>query len=55
MLTNLIALPLTAIIIPASLLTMLLHAIGICPEILRLGTEKLIEVLCWTLTVISSI
>jgi hypothetical protein len=34
---------------------MLLHAIGICPEILRLCTEKLIEALCWTLTVISSI
>jgi hypothetical protein len=55
MLTNLIALPLTAAIIPASLLTMSLHAAGICPEILRLGTETLIEALCWTLSVIASI
>jgi ComEC/Rec2-related protein len=55
MLTNLIALPLTAIIIPASLLTMLLHAIGICPMILIHCTEKLIDTLCWTLSVIASI
>ena len=55
MLTNLIALPLTAVIIPTSLLTMSLHAAGICPDFLTLCTEKLIETLCWTLTVISSI
>lgn len=53
-LTNLIAIPLTAIIIPASLLTMLLHAAGICPHFLTSCTEKLIDTLCWTLSVIAS-
>ena len=54
MLTNLIALPLTAIIIPVSLLTMLLHAADICPDFLTFCTEKLIDTLCWALSVIAS-
>ena len=54
MLTNLIAIPLTAVIIPVSLLTMSLHAAGICPDILILCTEKLIAVLCRALSIIAS-
>lgn len=52
-LTNLFALPLTAIIIPMAILTTLLHSIGLCPEMLIHGTEIMVNALCSTLTIIS--
>jgi competence protein ComEC len=53
LLTNLIALPLTGLIIPASLLTLCLHAFGICPDILLRATEMLVTALSEALTIIS--
>ena len=53
-LTNLIALPLTGLIIPAALLVTVLSAMGICPDLLIQGTEKLVEALCSSLEIISS-
>jgi competence protein ComEC len=52
-LTNLIALPLTTLIIPAALLTTILSSMGICPDILIHGTEMMVNALCSTLTIIS--
>ena len=54
-LTNLIALPLTSLIIPAALLTLLLDTIGICPDLLIRGTEALTDALCGALGIIASI
>ncbi len=54
LLTNLIALPLTGIIIPASLLTLLLDIFGICPPILSRASEMLITALSKALETISS-
>ena len=53
-LTNLIALPLTSLIIPAALLTLLLDTMGICPQLLIQGTEMLTEALCGALDIIAS-
>jgi ComEC/Rec2-related protein len=53
-LTNLIALPLTAIIIPIAILTTTLHAMGICPDLLIYCTEIMVNALCSTLTIISN-
>lgn len=53
-LTNLIALPLTGLIIPAALLTIALSAIGICPNLLIRSTEMLIDALCSSLEIIAS-
>ena len=55
LLTNLIALPLSGLIIPAALLTLLLHSCGICPEILLRATEALVTALSEALSIISSI
>ena len=53
-LTNLIALPLTGLIIPAALLTTALSAMGICPNLLIQGTEMLVIALCSSLEIIAS-
>lgn len=53
-LTNLIALPLTSLIIPAALLTLVLDSIGICPHLLMQGTEALVNILCGALGIIAS-
>lgn len=54
LLTNLIALPLTGVIIPAAALTLLLHQAGICPDLLMSTTEWLISMLIGALEIISS-
>ena len=53
LLTNLIALPLTGLIVPASLLTIVLEAFGICPEIIRKAAEALVSALSAALDIIS--
>lgn len=53
-LTNLIALPLTGLIIPAAILTTALSAIGICPNFLIQVTELLVDALCDSLKIIAS-
>lgn len=53
-LTNIIAIPLCGIIIPSALLTILLHSIGWCPEIITRASELLITALSEALNVISS-
>ena len=52
-LTNLIALPLTGIIIPSAVATTLLTALGWCPEILTRATEALVTALSEALEIIS--
>jgi competence protein ComEC len=54
LLTNLIALPLTGLIIPAALAATLLTGLGICPEILTRATEMLITALTEALDIIAS-
>lgn len=54
MLTNLLAVPLTGIIIPAGLLTMTLSAAGICPDLLITGTELAAEALIYILETIAA-
>ena len=54
-LTNLMGLPLIGVIIPLGLLTTLLHALGMCPELLVSITEKLVSCLTWILTTVASI
>ena len=53
-LTNIIAIPLCGIIIPSALLTIVLHSIGWCPEIITRASELLITALSEALYVISS-
>ena len=53
LLTNLMALPLTGIIIPISAATVLLTSIGICPEILIRATEGVTSCLISVLKTIS--
>lgn len=53
LLTNLLALPLTGLLIPVSILTVILDPIGICPEILTLACEKTVSCLTYILTLIS--
>lgn len=55
LLTNLISLPLTALIIPIALLTTMLSAIGICPSILIQATELLVNALSSSLTIIAGL
>lgn len=52
-LTNLIALPLTGLIIPAALLTLAASELGACPGILLKSTETLVRVLSDALEIIS--
>ena len=49
LLTNLLALPLTGLIIPAILVTLALNALGICPPLVVQGTEWLLSALIWLL------
>lgn len=52
-LTNLIAIPLTGIIIPVAILTLAMSASGICPEILSRACEMLVTALSQALEVIA--
>lgn len=54
LLSNLIALPLTGAIIPLSILTIILHGTGLCPDILIRTVEGLTGMLLRSLTIISS-
>lgn len=54
-LTNLIAIPLTGLIIPSSLAVLLLHNIGICPEIMIKATGSMIQWLHESLEIIASL
>lgn len=53
MLTNLIAMPLTGLIIPSAVATVLLNEAGACPDLLVRWTELLIRALSGSLSVIS--
>ena len=55
LLTNLIAMPLTTIVMGLSILSTLLSALGTCPEIMITANEKAVSTLVWALTVISEI
>ena len=54
LLTNLIALPLTGLLIPSSLLTLTLNSVGICPDFLIYLTEKLVELMTDALNIVAS-
>lgn len=54
LLTNMIAIPLSGIIIPVSLFTLVLNAFGICPEIMTKATETLVNALSAALEIIST-
>ena len=54
MLTNMIALPLTGMIIPAALLTLALSTMGICPDIVLRASEALVTALSEALSIIAS-
>lgn len=54
LITNLISLPLTGIIIPAIIITLCLHTLGICPAFIISITEQLITALIRSLEIISS-
>ncbi len=53
LLTNLIALPLTGLIIPFALAVLALHSFGICPVFMTEAAEKLVEALAAALEIIS--
>ena len=53
-LTNLIAIPMATMIIPAALLTTSLNAMGICPSLLIRATEMLVDALCRALSIIAA-
>lgn len=53
-LTNMIAMPLTCIIIPSAILTVLLHSIEACPYIMIKATESLVTALTVALGIIAS-
>lgn len=54
LLTNMIALPLTGLIIPAALAVTLLTGLGICPKILTRATEMLMTALTEALDIIAT-
>jgi hypothetical protein len=54
MFTNLLSLPLTGLLIPCALLTVVLSTLGCCPQILTQATEWLVSTLVWMLKVIST-
>ena len=54
LLTNLIAIPLTGLIIPLSLLTLVLNNVGICPEFMTGLTEKLVVLMTEAMEIIAS-
>jgi competence protein ComEC len=53
-LTNLIAIPLTGLIIPSALLTLVASSFGCCPDILLRITEMLVTALSESLYIIST-
>lgn len=53
LLTNLITLPLTGILIPVTLATLVLDCIGLCPAVAIRTAETLIQTLIWALKVIA--
>ena len=55
LLTNLIALPLTGLIIPSAILTATLNAFGICPEFIIRATESLTFILRECMNIISGL
>ena len=55
LLTNLIALPIVGILIPIAVLTIMLEACGISSTVLIQITESLVNVLCDSLSIISSL
>ena len=54
LLTNLIAIPLTGVIIPAAIMTLILDTFGICPHFILSITESLAEALISSLEIIAS-
>ena len=54
LLTNLLALPLTPLVMISSAATLALTAAGWCPGLLVRATEKMLSALVWVLSVISS-
>lgn len=54
LLTNLIAVPLSGMIIPTAIMTLLLSCLGICPGIMLRATEMLVQALSAALSVIAS-
>lgn len=54
LLTNLIAIPLTGLIIPSALLLLFLNSFGGCPEFLLTATEAMISALSESLAIIST-
>lgn len=54
LLTNLIAIPLTGLIIPASLTTLVLETLGICPQFLIRFTEGAVGMLTYSLEIIAT-
>ena len=54
LLTNLLALPLTSLLIPTAILTLVLSVIGWCPTWFINMTESLVNALIWSLKVIST-
>lgn len=55
LLTNLIAIPLTGLIIPFAIINMILNQLGACPHIMTRATECLVDTLTAALEIISSI
>ena len=53
LLTNLLALPLTSLLIPFALLTLCLSSLGLCPDLLLRATEALVTALTSSLSIIS--
>ncbi len=53
LLTNLIALPLTGLIIPLGIAALVLSALGICPDILLQATDQLVSALTTALEIIA--
>jgi competence protein ComEC len=54
LLTNLIAMPLTGLIIPSGLLTLALDSAGICPEFMIRLTEQLVVLMTEAMKIVAS-
>lgn len=54
LISNLISLPLTGIVIPAVIFTLILHCLGICPDFVIEATGSLISALIGSLDIIAS-
>ncbi len=53
LMTNLLAMPITSVVMMLSILAVVLSAIGCCPELILAADEKTVSALRWVLTVIS--